>query len=237
MAELVAERISVEYGGVRALHEVSLTVRRGSVTGLIGPNGAGKTSLINAATGVVRISAGSIALDGLRLDRLPTYRIARAGVARTYQNLRLFGTLSVRTNLVSGAFRLPAGLRDDEARALLARVGIADVGLDVRAAELPYGVQRRLELARALASRPTVILLDEPAAGMNPVETSTLGDVITSIAADGIGILLVEHDMALVRAVCDSVVVLNFGEVIARGTPGQIAAEQAVIEAYLGTEA
>ena len=233
---LVLENVSVRYGGVQALRDVSLTVAPGNIVGLIGPNGAGKTSLINATTGIVAIEAGSIRLGTFALNRLPTYRIARVGVARTYQNIRLFGALSVRTNLHAGAYRRGTTLPDAEARALLARVGIEAGSLDARASGLPYGEQRRLELARALAARPAAIMLDEPAAGMNPVETSALGKIIRSIAADGVGILLVEHDMSLVRAVCDDVVVLNFGQVIARGTPAQIAADPAVIEAYLGTD-
>jgi ABC-type branched-subunit amino acid transport system ATPase component len=236
VARLLLEQVSVRYGGVSALRDVSLEVEPGSIVGLIGPNGAGKTSLINAVTGTVPIASGSIRLDELALERMPTYRIARAGVTRTYQNIRLFGALSVRSNLLAGAYRLAGSLADDAARALLDRVGMAHVPLEARASELPYGEQRRLELARSLAARPAAMMLDEPAAGMNPVETAALGGVIRSIASDGIGIMLVEHDMALVRAICDRVVVLNFGEVIARGTPQQIAAEPAVIEAYLGPE-
>lgn len=233
---LSLEKVRVRYGGVQALDDVSLTVAPGTVVGLIGPNGAGKTSLINATTGIVSLESGSIRLGDLVLNHLPTHRIARAGVARTYQNIRLFGTLSVRTNLLAGAYRLGAHLSDADGQALLARVGIEAGSLDVRASGLPYGAQRRLELARALAARPATIMLDEPAAGMNPVETTALGAVIRSIAAEGVGILLVEHDMSLVRAVCDDVVVLNFGEVIAHGTPLQIARDPAVIEAYLGTD-
>lgn len=235
-ARLELRDVGVRYGGVTALRGVSLTVGPGNVVGLIGPNGAGKTSLINATTGIVRIDAGTISLDGVALDRLRPHAIARAGIARTYQNIRLFGDLSVRTNVRAGAYRLRTELDDGAARALLARVGVADVPLDARAGTLAYGEQRRLEIARALAAQPSTIMLDEPAAGMNPVETKALGAVIRSIAADGIGVLLVEHDMSLVRAVCDDVVVLNFGEVIARGTPAHVATDPAVIEAYLGTD-
>ena len=236
-AELAIEGISVRYGGVQALRDVSLSVAPGRVVGLIGPNGAGKTSLINAATGNVRLQAGGIRLGTLALHRSPTFRIARAGISRTYQNIRLFAALTVRANLHAGAYRLRAVPSDAEARILLARAGIDGVPLDARAGGLPYGEQRRLELARALATQPLTVLLDEPAAGMNPVETSALGSVIRSIASEGVGILLVEHDMSLVRAICDEVVVLNFGEVIATGTPQHIAADPAVIEAYLGTQA
>jgi ABC-type branched-subunit amino acid transport system ATPase component len=236
MPDLHFEEVSIRYGGIHAVSDVSLTVRSGAIVGLIGPNGAGKTSLINAASGVVAIEHGSIRLDHLRLDRLPAYRIARAGVARTYQNIRLFGALSVRTNLNAGAYRLRTTMSDDALRALLERVGIRPEILDAPAGGLPYGEQRRLELARALAARPSIILLDEPAAGMNPVETAGLGRVIRCVASDGVGILLVEHDMSLVRSICDDVVVLNFGKVIAHGTPTRIAADPAVIEAYLGAD-
>ncbi|HMD02887.1 MAG TPA: ABC transporter ATP-binding protein [Candidatus Baltobacteraceae bacterium] len=234
MSELVVEALRIDYGGVRALDNVSLRVPGGSVVGLIGPNGAGKTSLINAVTGIVRPSAGSISLDGARLDRLPAHRIARAGVARTYQNVRLFGALSVADNVRAGAFRL-AGKPDARSLdALLRRAALHDVGLDRRAATLPYGEQRRLEIARALAGEPALLLLDEPAAGLNPRETIELREVIRGAARDGAGVLLVEHDMTLVAAVCDRVVVLNFGERIAEGTPAQIARDPAVVEAYLG---
>jgi branched-chain amino acid transport system permease protein len=233
---LALEGVCVRYGGVQALHDVSLAVDPGEIVGLIGPNGAGKTSLINATTGIVAPQSGSVRLGSATLNGWPAYRIARAGIARTYQNIRLFGSLSVRTNLHAGAYRRGAALTDADARALLARVGIAGEILDMPANGLPYGEQRRLELARALAALPAAIMLDEPAAGMNPVETAALGTIIASIAADGIGILLVEHDMSLVRAICNNVVVLNFGEVIARGTPVEIAADPAVIEAYLGVD-
>ena len=232
---LVLEGVGVRYGGVIALDDVSLAVVPGQTLGLIGPNGAGKTTLINAVTGIAPLTAGTIRLGARRIDGAPQHRIARAGIARTYQNIRLFGSLDVRTNLAAGAFAQPGRLGDDAARALLGRTGIAHVALDALASALPYGDQRRLEIARGLASRPSILMLDEPAAGMNPVETARLVATIRTLAREGIGILLIEHDMTLVRAACDDVVVLNFGEVLARGTPVEIARDPAVVEAYLGT--
>lgn len=236
MSGLELDGVAVRYGGVTAVRDVALAVEAGSVLGLIGPNGAGKTSLINAVTGIVGIDAGSIRLGGKRIDGIAPHRIARAGIARTYQNIRLFGALDVRTNVSAGAFTQSKVFDERAVRALLARVDLNEVDLDAPAASISYGDQRRLEIARALASNPTVILLDEPAAGMNPVETARLTSIIRTIAASGIGMLLIEHDMTLVRAACDAVVVLNFGEVIARGTPASIAVDPLVIEAYLGAD-
>jgi ABC-type branched-subunit amino acid transport system ATPase component len=232
---LILDGIGVRYGGVVALNDVSLTVQPGRTLGLIGPNGAGKTTLINATTGIAPLATGTIALGTLRLNGLPAYRIARAGIARTYQNIRLFGALDVRTNLAAGAYAQPGTLTDEAARGLLERAGVPHLALDALASALPYGDQRRLEIARALAANPRVLMLDEPAAGMNPTETARLVETIRALARDGIGILLIEHDMTLVRAACDNVVVLNFGEVLARGTPAEIARDPAVVEAYLGT--
>ncbi len=234
-ADLRLDHVAVRYGGVHALDDVSLTVSPGTILGLIGPNGAGKTTLINATTGFAKLAAGTIRLGDERIDGRPPHRIARAGVARTYQNIRLFGSLDVRTNLAAGAFTHRGRLADGEARDLLRRAGIPDVPLDARAAALPYGDQRRLEIARALAATPAVVMLDEPAAGMNPSETTRLVDTIRDIARSGIGVLLIEHDMGLVRAACDRVVVLNFGAMLATGTPAEIARDPGVIEAYLGT--
>ncbi len=236
-AELRLDGVGVRYGGVQALDGVSLAVAPGAILGLIGPNGAGKTTLINATTGFAKLAAGTISLGERRIDGLPPHRVARAGIARTYQNIRLFGALDVRTNLAAGAFAQAGPLTDEDARVLLGRAGIPDVALHARSAALPYGDQRRLEIARALAARPAIVMLDEPAAGMNPAETARLVQTIREIAQSGVGVLLIEHDMALVRAACDRVVVLNFGTVLATGTPAEIARDPAVIEAYLGTGA
>jgi ABC-type branched-subunit amino acid transport system ATPase component len=234
---LALDEVAVDYGGVHALSSISLVVEPGNVLGLIGPNGAGKTTLINATTGLATLAGGTITLDGARIDGLPPHRVARAGIARTYQNIRLFGALDVRANLAAGAYTRTQRLDDRAMHALLERAGVAGTDLDATASALPYGDQRRLEIARALAAAPRIVMLDEPAAGMNPAETARLTDTIRAIAATGIGVLLIEHDMQLVRAACDAVVVLNFGEVIARGTPTEIASDPAVIEAYLGTGA
>jgi ABC-type branched-subunit amino acid transport system ATPase component len=234
---LALENAGVRYGGVDALRGVSITVETGHVLGLIGPNGAGKTTLVNATTGLAPLASGTIALDGKRIDGLPPHRIARAGIARTYQNIRLFGALDVRANLAAGAFARPGRLTPEELTMLLERAGIPHVDPTAKAGSLPYGDQRRLEIGRALAAAPSVVMLDEPAAGMNPSETTRLVDTIRAIAATGIAVLLIEHDMTLVRAACDTVVVLNFGEIIARGTPSGVARDPVVVEAYLGTDA
>jgi ABC-type branched-subunit amino acid transport system ATPase component len=234
---LALDNVGVRYGGVDALRGVSIDVETGRVLGLIGPNGAGKTTLVNATTGLAPLASGTIALDGKRIDGLPPHRIARAGIARTYQNIRLFAALDVRANLAAGAFARPGRLTAEELTTLLNRAGIPHVNPRAKAGSLPYGDQRRLEIGRALAAAPAVLMLDEPAAGMNPSETTRLVDTIRAIAATGIAVLLIEHDMTLVRAACDSVVVLNFGEIIARGTPSEVARDPFVVEAYLGTGA
>ncbi|MGH7707650.1 MAG: ABC transporter ATP-binding protein [Vulcanimicrobiaceae bacterium] len=233
---LLARGLTVRYGGVYALRAVDLEIPKSQIVGLIGPNGAGKTTLINAITGVVGPDAGEIRLANRRIDRVAHHRIARLGIARTYQNIRLFGTLSVWENVSAGVFARPRPFAAADAVALLERVGMGDRNLQHRAGALPYGEQRRLEIARALAMRPALLLLDEPAAGMNPRETVDLARVIRTIAADGTAVLLVEHDMTLVRAICDFVYVLNFGEVIARGVSEAVMSDPTVVEAYLGTQ-
>ena len=233
MTALALDAVSVRFGGVDALAGVSLRVEAGSIVGLIGPNGAGKTTLVNAATGLVPLAGGSIMLGDARLDGQRPFQIARKGVIRTYQNIRLFAALSVEDNLRAGA-TARGDIGALQIRALLDRVGLRELDTQDTAAGLSYGDQRRVEIARALAGAPTILMLDEPAAGMNPSETSALAELIRAIAGDGVGVLLIEHDVGLVRAVSDRVVVLNFGIVLAQGTPDAVIHDPAVIEAYLG---
>jgi branched-chain amino acid transport system ATP-binding protein len=249
---LRVEALTRRFGGVVAVDNVSFDVREGEIVGLIGPNGAGKTTVINLLTGLFKPSGGAITFGDARLDRLPAHRIARAGVARTYQNIRLFRGLSALDNVIVGthghtrapfAARLvfaPGVRREEEAardraRTLLARVNLAGRA-EARATSLPYGEQRRLEIARALAARPRLLLLDEPAAGMNPAEMDQLIALIRSLRDEGQTILLIEHNMQVVMGVCDRIVVLNFGRSIAEGSPAEISANKDVIAAYLGEE-
>ena len=249
---LVLTDVARSFGGVRAVDGASFSVERGEVHGLIGPNGAGKTTLINLISGLLAPTGGRIELDGRRIDRLPAHRIAALGILRTYQNIRLFAGLTAEGNVIVGRhlrrraplwrrlLGLPSARAEERAVREQARAGLSRVGLADRADEparnLSYGEQRRVEIARALAAEPSVLLLDEPTAGMNAPEAAAVGELVREVARQGRAVLLIEHNVRLVMALCDRITVLSFGKVIARGTPAEVAVDPAVIAAYLGSD-
>ncbi len=252
MAEglLAVRGLSRSFGGLQAVDAVDLDLRRGQLLALIGPNGAGKSTTVNLLSGVLQPTAGSVALAGAHLTGLPAHAVARAGLVRTFQNGRLFGRLPVLENVLVGAharcasglgavvFRGAAFRREDRAlreraQELLAGLGLgADAHREVR--ELPYGQQRKIEIARALMAQPHVLMLDEPAAGLNSGEVEALIAYVHALRAAGLSILLIEHNMGLVMRLADRIAVLNFGRLIAEGTPDDVRNDEAVIEAYLG---
>ena len=250
---LEARHLGIDFGGLTAVNDFNMAIGRTEIAGLIGPNGAGKTTVFNLLTKVYQPTRGTIMLDGKDTHSMTTAQVNRAGIARTFQNIRLFSNLSVEDNVkvglhnqmrygtISGILRLPGYWKEERvarerALELLSIFDMQDLASH-QAGSLPYGAQRRLEIVRALASNPSLLLLDEPAAGMNPSETAELMNNIRKIRDTfHIAIMLIEHDMNLVMGVCEGICVLNFGKVIAKGTPEEIQANPAVVEAYLGKQ-
>ena len=250
---LDVRNLGIDFGGLTAVDGFNITVGPTEISGLIGPNGAGKTTIFNLLTGVYQPTRGSVLINGIDIKGMPTHKVNRLGIARTFQNIRLFTDMTaldnvkvgmhheIKCSFLSSLLHLPSYYKaekkaNEKAMELLDFMGLADVA-DVKAGSLPYGVQRRLEIVRALATNPSIILLDEPAAGMNPSETTELMHQIRRIRDTfHIAIFLIEHDMNLVMNVCEAIAVVNYGRLIAKGTPEEIRANPAVIEAYLGKE-
>lgn len=251
MSLLEVKKLGISFGGLRAVDEFSIRIEKGELYGLIGPNGAGKTTIFNLLTGVYKPTDGSITLDGTDITGKSTTEINKAGIARTFQNIRLFSNLSVIENVKSGLanhykystftgiFRLPKYFKTEKAmteRAMeLLRVFDLDKEADLLASNLPYGKQRKLEIARALATEPKLLLLDEPAAGMNPNETAELMNTIRFVRDNfDMTVLLIEHDMSLVSGICERLSVLNFGQLLCEGKTSEVLSDPRVITAYLG---
>lgn len=251
MAMLEVTSLGISFGGLRAVDELSMKIEKGGLVGLIGPNGAGKTTVFNMLTGVYRPTDGGIRLDGQNLVGKKPHEICKLSVARTFQNIRLFSNLTVLDNVKTGlhneityslaeslfhigSYRKKERQMDERAMELLGVFGLEGVA-DYKAANLPYGKQRKLEIARALATDPKLLLLDEPAAGMNPNETGELMETIELVRKKfGVTVLLIEHDMKLVSGICEYLYVLNFGRLLAEGTPSEVLQNPEVVTAYLG---
>lgn len=250
-ALLEVQHISKHFGGLKATDDISMQVEQGEILGIIGPNGAGKTTFFNLITGTYRLTSGKIMFDGKDVTNYTPEKMAKLGIGRTFQNIKLFKFLSVLENVKVGfhiqtstgitdsilhtkRYRNDEALANEKGMEILRRVGLADQAA-LLAGNLPYGWQRRLEIARAMALAPKILLLDEPAAGMNPSETAELMAFVRTLRDDGITVVVIEHDMKFMMNLCDRIVVINYGKKLAEGTPAEVTRNEQVIEAYLGT--